>query len=47
MIIELVDPNRYEDLNTALNELSDLIKKNLGGETRIEILDIQNRNAIL
>ena len=47
MIIELVDPSRTEEFETALNELSELISKNLGGENRIEILDIDKRNTVL
>jgi len=47
MIIELVDPDRYDDFVKALDELSMLIKENLGGENRIEILDVQNRSVIL
>ena len=47
MIIELVDPDRYDEFVMALEELSMLIKENLGGENRIEILDAQNRSVIL
>ncbi|MBR2685380.1 MAG: B3/4 domain-containing protein [Erysipelotrichaceae bacterium] len=47
MIIELVDPNRYDEFTQALNELSSLIHDNLGGDTRIEILDIGHRSVKL
>lgn len=43
MIIELVDPSRETEFNAALNELSALIKENLGGENEIKIVDIKNR----
>ena len=47
MIIELVDPGRYDEFTQALSELSSLIQENLGGETRIEILDIGHRSVKL
>lgn len=47
MIIELVDINRIDDFNKALNELSNLIKANLNAETKIEILDINNKEIVI
>ena len=47
MIIELVDESRVEEFEKALEELSLLIKDNLGGENQISILDINKRNVKL
>ena len=47
MIIELVDETREDEFHEALNELSRLIKENLGGENEIKILDINNRKENL
>ncbi|MGM0395907.1 MAG: B3/B4 domain-containing protein [Bacillota bacterium] len=43
LCIESVDPTRAEDLEDALNELSELVKENLGGEYKIHIIDNDNR----
>lgn len=45
MCIELVDENRFEDFENALNELGETIQGNLGGTYKIEILDFNNREA--
>ncbi|MBR4421108.1 MAG: B3/4 domain-containing protein [Erysipelotrichaceae bacterium] len=47
MIIELVDETRTDEFHEALNELSRLIKDNLGGENEIKILDIDHRKERL
>ncbi len=47
MIIECVDPNRTEDMNKAINELSDMIKSNLGGTAEVYILDRNNKSVII
>ena len=43
LCVELVDETRAEDFNNALNELADLVSKNLGGTFELYILDINNR----
>lgn len=43
LCIELIDEKRFDEFENALKELAVLIEENLGGVTRIEILDIDNR----
>jgi DNA/RNA-binding domain of Phe-tRNA-synthetase-like protein len=43
LCIELVDANRYEEFETALKELEGLVTENLGGTSKIKILDINNK----
>ena len=43
LCIELVDETRTEDFELALNELSNLVSENLGGTSKISILDINNK----
>jgi len=47
LCIESVDENRSDDLDKALNELADLVKKNLGGTYKIEVLDIKNKEILM
>ena len=39
LCIESVDPQRHEDLEVALKELSELVQDNLGGQCKISIID--------
>lgn len=43
LCIECVELSRMDDFNQALHELSELVKEKLGGQTDIEILDIDHR----
>ena len=43
LCIELVDETRTEDFELALIELSNLVSENLGGTSKISILDINNK----
>ncbi|MBR5048723.1 MAG: B3/4 domain-containing protein, partial [Erysipelotrichaceae bacterium] len=47
MIMELVDPARTDDLKAALEELAELMKKNLGAQTEIKVLDVSNRSVTI
>lgn len=42
LCLESVDENRLEEFKDALEYLKNTIKENLGGELRLEILDINN-----
>lgn len=43
LCIELIDASRIEEFQESLKELSCLIQQNLGGEFKILILDINNK----
>lgn len=43
LCVELVDETRVKDFNNALNELSDLVSKHLGGTAKLYILDTNNK----
>ena len=45
LCIELVDESRFEEFENALNELSKLVQENLGGECKISILDVNNKEV--
>lgn len=47
LCIELIDDNRYEEFERALNELSDLISENLGGTSKIQILNNVYKEMLL
>lgn len=47
LCIESVDENRSDDLDKALNELAELVEKNLGGTYSISILDINNKEILI
>ena len=47
LCIESVDENRSSDLEKALNELAELVEKNLGGTYSISILDIKNKEVLI
>jgi len=47
LCIESVDENRSDDLDKALNELAELVEKNLGGTYSISILDIKNKEILI
>jgi DNA/RNA-binding domain of Phe-tRNA-synthetase-like protein len=47
LCIESVDENRSDDLDKALNELAELVEKNLGGTYSISILDIKNKGILI
>lgn len=46
LCIELVDETRVTEFEEALKELSRLVKEELGGENKITILDINNRDNV-
>lgn len=43
LCIELIDENRTEDFEKALEELAELINKSLGGTSKISVLDVNNK----
>ena len=45
LCIELIDENRQEEFENALNDLSNLVKENLGGTCTTSILDINNKEV--
>lgn len=45
LCIELIDENRQEEFENALNELANLVKENLGGTCTTSILDINNKEV--
>ncbi|WP_455539160.1 B3/B4 domain-containing protein [Terrisporobacter sp.] len=45
LCLELVDENRYEEFENALNELSQLVHKHLGGKYEVSVLDINNKEV--
>jgi DNA/RNA-binding domain of Phe-tRNA-synthetase-like protein len=47
LCIELIDDSRYEEFEKALNELSNLIDKNLGGISKIQILNNVDNEILL
>ncbi|HAT4071464.1 TPA: B3/4 domain-containing protein [Clostridium perfringens] len=47
LCIELVDENREKEFENALKELSQLVEENLGGKSKISILHINNKEAII
>lgn len=47
LCIELVDENREKEFENALKELSQLVEKNLGGNSEVSILHINNKEAII
>lgn len=46
LCIELIDESRDEEFKAALDELVNLVQKNLGGEFKISVLDINNKEII-
>ncbi len=47
LCIELIDESREEEFEKALKELSDLVNKNLGGTSKIQILDKVHKEILL
>lgn len=47
LCVELVDESRYEEFEQALKELADMVQENIGGTSKIEILDINNKEIML
>ncbi|SCH00122.1 MULTISPECIES: B3/B4 domain-containing protein [unclassified Romboutsia] len=47
LCIELVDENRVEDFENALSDLKRLVQENLGGECKVTILDINNKEMTI
>jgi DNA/RNA-binding domain of Phe-tRNA-synthetase-like protein len=47
LCIELIDESRNEEFEKALNELSDLVNKNLGGKSKIQILDKVHKEILI
>ncbi|MCI7224450.1 MULTISPECIES: B3/B4 domain-containing protein [Fusobacterium] len=47
LCIELVDESRKEEFKVAIDDLANLAQKNLGGEFKISILDINNKEIFL
>lgn len=47
LCIELIDESRDEEFKAALDELANLVQKNLGGEFKISVLDINNKEIFL
>ncbi|WP_130807633.1 B3/B4 domain-containing protein [Senegalia massiliensis] len=47
LCIELTDETRLIEFENALKELANLVENNLGGELKISILDINNKEIVL
>ncbi|MDY4010847.1 MAG: B3/4 domain-containing protein [Fusobacterium gastrosuis] len=47
LCIELIDESRDEEFKAAIDELANLAQKNLGGEFKISVLDINNKEIFL
>ena len=47
LVIESVDPSRHEDLIAAANRLASLSEKYLGGQSKVAILNDENREISL
>lgn len=47
LCIELIDENRMDDFEKALKELSKLISENLGGSSKISVLDVNNKQITI
>lgn len=47
LCIELIDESRNEEFEKALNELSDLVNKNLGGKSKIQILNKIHKEILI
>ncbi len=47
LCIELIDDSRYDEFKQALYELKDMITENIGGTSKVEILDINNKEIII
>ncbi len=45
--IELIDESKYNEFQQALNELSHLVNKHLGGTNKIYILSNENKNIVI
>ncbi len=47
LCIELVDETRVDEFEKALKDLAKLVEVNLGGTSKISVLDINNKEAII
>ncbi len=47
LCIELIDENRMDDFEKALEELLKLINENLGGSSKISVLDVNNKQITI
>ena len=47
LCIELIDKDRVDEFEQALKSLKDRVDENLGGTSKIQILDINNKEAII
>lgn len=47
LCIELIDESRDKEFKAAIDELANLARKNLGGEFKISVLDINNKEIFL
>lgn len=47
LCIELIDESRDKEFKAAIDELANLAQKNLGGEFKISVLDINNKEIFL
>lgn len=45
LCIELVDESRFKEFENALNELAKIVQEKLGGNCKISILDIDNKEV--
>jgi len=47
LCIELVDETRVDEFEKALKDLAKLVEVNLGGTSKISVLDVNNKEAII
>lgn len=47
LCIELIDEKRLNEFENSLNDLANMVEKNLGGTVKISILDINNKEVLI
>ncbi|MBL4934567.1 B3/4 domain-containing protein [Clostridium sp. YIM B02515] len=47
LCIELIDENRVTEFENALKELAEKVENNLGGTSKVSILDINNKEVVI
>ncbi|NLJ57733.1 MAG: B3/4 domain-containing protein [Tissierellia bacterium] len=47
LCIELVDETRVIEFENALNDLAELVEDNLGGRSKVSVLDINNKEIVI
>jgi DNA/RNA-binding domain of Phe-tRNA-synthetase-like protein len=47
LCLELVDETRYDDFEKALKELEEMVSANIGGRSKVAILDTKHREVLI